>query len=103
MLHSVDITCYNDRGASYKGTVSYMGSGKVCSPWAGRHVHGITSGVSLDSNYCRNPDGSAKPWCFVNETGRGWEFCESIRRCGEGVVTLIRGDHSLALLKCQEM
>ena len=87
MLHSVDITCYNDRGASYKGTVSYMGSGKVCSPWAGRHVHGITSGVSLDSNYCRNPDGSAKPWCFVNETGRGWEFCESVRRCGEGVVT----------------
>ena len=32
-------------------------------------------------NYCRNPDNSLQPWCFIETTGK-WDFCE-IPLCGK--------------------
>ncbi|KAF3850208.1 hypothetical protein F7725_019927 [Dissostichus mawsoni] len=34
----------------------------------------------LEDNYCRNPDGDPKPWCFTTSPSKRWDFC-SIPRC----------------------
>ncbi|RXN07461.1 plasminogen-like protein [Labeo rohita] len=34
----------------------------------------------LEENYCRNPDGEPKPWCFTTSPSKRWEACD-IPRC----------------------
>lgn len=36
----------------------------------------------LDDNYCRNPDGRHRPWCFTTDPNTPWEYC-NIKVCGE--------------------
>lgn len=36
----------------------------------------------LDDNYCRNPDGRHRPWCFTTDPNTPWEYCH-IKVCGE--------------------
>ena len=36
----------------------------------------------LEENYCRNPDGDPKPWCFTTSSSKRWDFC-SIPRCSK--------------------
>ena len=36
----------------------------------------------LESNYCRNPDGEAQPWCYTVDPNSRWEFC-SIPLCSK--------------------
>lgn len=36
----------------------------------------------LEENYCRNPDGEPRPWCFTTSPSKRWESC-SIPRCGK--------------------
>lgn len=36
----------------------------------------------LDDNYCRNPDGSERPWCYTTDPGREREYCR-IRICSK--------------------
>lgn len=36
----------------------------------------------LEENYCRNPDGEPKPWCFTTSPSKRWDFC-SIPRCSK--------------------
>ena len=36
----------------------------------------------FDDNYCRNPDGKPRPWCFTLDPNTRWEFC-NIKTCGE--------------------
>uniref|UniRef100_A0A3P9CW29 Kringle domain-containing protein n=1 Tax=Maylandia zebra TaxID=106582 RepID=A0A3P9CW29_9CICH len=44
----------------------------------------------LEENYCRNPDGDPRPWCFTTSPSKRWDYC-AIPRCkvdcvtGEGV------------------
>lgn len=35
----------------------------------------------LDDNYCRNPDGSERPWCYTTDPQVEREFCD-IPNCG---------------------
>lgn len=35
----------------------------------------------LDDNYCRNPDGSERPWCYTTDPKVEREFCD-LQRCG---------------------
>lgn len=35
----------------------------------------------LDDNYCRNPDGSERPWCYTTDPQVEREFCD-LPRCG---------------------
>lgn len=41
----------------------------------------------LEENYCRNPDGDPRPWCFTTSPSKRWEFC-SIPRCSKSVAQL---------------
>lgn len=36
----------------------------------------------LKMNYCRNPDGELRPWCFTTSPTKRWEYC-SIPHCSE--------------------
>ncbi|XP_078663425.1 uncharacterized protein LOC144906732 [Branchiostoma floridae x Branchiostoma belcheri] len=65
--------------ASYRGTVSVTETGKTCQRWdSGRHpyTHGNYPSSGLEQNYCRNPDGEPRVWCFTTESTLSWEYCD---------------------------
>lgn len=73
------VTLYNCKlgiGTSYAGTVNITVTGTPCLNW-GEMVDRTLEFRELYGrdvrNYCRNPDRSPKPWCFVTETKR--EYC----------------------------
>jgi len=63
----------SEDGASYTGTLNRTESGNPCDPWNGRH--------ELSDNYCRNPDGDSRVWCFTNPIG-SWEYCD-VKMCSD--------------------
>ncbi|XP_053151049.1 plasminogen isoform X2 [Hemicordylus capensis] len=78
--------CMHCSGENYDGTVAQTESGLQCQAWASQepHAHGyIPSSFpekNLKMNYCRNPDGEPRPWCFTVSRTKRWEFC-NISRC----------------------
>jgi len=75
-----------DDGASYRGDVAVSESGQVCLRWDSKA--GTSSGTTfadrypdagLDENFCRNPDESGGPWCFIYEGTTMWELCPSTK------------------------
>lgn len=42
----------------------------------------------LDDNYCRNPDGRHRPWCFTTDPNTPWEYC-NIKVCGKHVCMFV--------------
>ncbi|XP_070544790.1 plasminogen-like isoform X2 [Ptychodera flava] len=69
--------------SDYRGTISQTTSGKRCQKWTSQspHTHMRTpenypnKGLG-DHNYCRNPDGEEKPWCYTASSNTRWEFCD---------------------------
>lgn len=45
----------------------------------------------LDDNYCRNPDGSERPWCYTTDPQLKREFC-NLPSCGEPRVQGLKDD-----------
>ncbi|KAJ6664579.1 hypothetical protein lerEdw1_006152 [Lerista edwardsae] len=97
--------CMHCSGENYHGKVSQTETGIPCQAWASQepHAHGyipakaITSNINrqksqlshlmfsfpeknLQENYCRNPDGEPRPWCFTTSPTVRWQFC-NISRC----------------------
>ncbi|XP_066211332.1 hyaluronan-binding protein 2 [Saccopteryx leptura] len=78
--------CYVGDGYSYRGKVSKTVNQHSCLHWNSHlllqehyntfmedaEAHGIG-----EHNFCRNPDGDKKPWCFikVSNTRVKWEYC----------------------------
>ena len=65
-----------DNGEDYRGYKSVTEDGSTCLNWT------ITTSYRFwcnpmdypdaglgDHNYCRNPDGSSKAWCYINDDG----------------------------------
>jgi len=71
-----DSSCYkkDDKGLSYRGLTSTTASGRTCQnwnkdhPWAASAQDQTPENGLGNHNYCRNPDGSDKPWCFTLDT-----------------------------------
>ncbi|XP_064913636.1 plasminogen isoform X2 [Columba livia] len=78
--------CMQCNGEDYHGEVSRTKSGLECQRWDAQepHMHGFTPKhfpeKDLKMNYCRNPDGELRPWCFTTSPTKRWEYC-SIPHC----------------------
>ncbi|XP_030316326.1 phosphoinositide-3-kinase-interacting protein 1 isoform X1 [Calypte anna] len=60
--------CIRGNGASYRGSRRVASGGAPCLNWlAVRSGPGaaLPAAVAEDHNSCRNPDGDAKPWCYI--------------------------------------
>nr|KAF6460854.1 plasminogen activator, tissue type [Molossus molossus] len=78
--------CYFGKGLTYRGTHSLTTSGASCLQWNSLILIGKintawkTNAQTLGlgkHNYCRNPDGDAKPWCHVLKDRKlTWEYCD---------------------------
>uniref|UniRef100_A0A8B9Q4V4 Plasmin n=1 Tax=Apteryx owenii TaxID=8824 RepID=A0A8B9Q4V4_APTOW len=84
--HSEKVECMQCNGEDYRGKVSRTESGFECQHWDAQepHMHGYTlenfPEKDLTMNFCRNPDGELRPWCFTTSTTKRWEYCD-IPRC----------------------
>nr|XP_033794312.1 plasminogen [Geotrypetes seraphini] len=78
--------CMHCNGKYYRGNISKTESGLDCQSWDLQtpHTHGYLPPIfpekDLKNNYCRNPDGEPRPWCFTSSPSKRWEYC-SIPRC----------------------
>ncbi|XP_025897316.1 hepatocyte growth factor-like protein [Nothoprocta perdicaria] len=81
-----DAVCVSCNGEDYRGAVDRTESGAECQRWDLQHPHQHPfhpdkyPEKGLDDNYCRNPDGSERPWCYTTDPAREREFCR-IRVC----------------------
>eukprot|EP00074_Homo_sapiens_P014481 NP_001258662.1 putative macrophage stimulating 1-like protein [Homo sapiens] len=79
--------CVWCNGEEYRGAVDRTESGRECQRWDLQHPHqhpfepGKFLDQGLDDNYCRNPDGSERPWCYTTDPQIEREFCD-LPRCG---------------------
>ncbi|XP_009703613.1 PREDICTED: plasminogen-like [Cariama cristata] len=80
------VECMQCNGEDYHGELSRTESGLECQRWDAQepHTHGFTMKhfpeKDLKMNYCRNPDGELRPWCFTTSPTKRWEYC-NIPRC----------------------
>ncbi|XP_058476929.1 hyaluronan-binding protein 2 [Solea solea] len=82
--------CYQGDGEFYRGMVSETAEGETCLDWdsffiAQKGDNPFIAFAGYDGigqhNYCRNPDGDDKPWCYINKKGKlEWDFCK-VRKC----------------------
>ncbi|XP_077865068.1 uncharacterized protein LOC102808261 [Saccoglossus kowalevskii] len=78
--------CYTTRnGIDYRGNINRTVSGRICQKWSDqfphRHQmkpenHRPTKGLG-DHNYCRNPNGDKKPWCYTTDPDVRRESCNA--------------------------
>lgn len=82
-----EAACLWCNGEDYRGSVDSTESGRECQRWDLQHPHPHPFEPSkfldknLDDNYCRNPDGSERPWCYTTDPQMEREFCD-LPRCG---------------------
>ncbi|XP_027652786.2 plasminogen-like isoform X4 [Falco peregrinus] len=73
--------CLSGKGENYRGRIAVTESGKACQPWNTQfpHKHGWIPDrypcKGLEENYCRNPDGEKRPWCYTINGNVRWEYC----------------------------
>ncbi|XP_062571037.1 zonadhesin-like [Saccostrea cucullata] len=71
------------KGLKYKGNRNTTKSGKACQDWGRQRPHSHSFQKLADqTNFCRNPDNEAAPWCYTTSSATRWEFC-NIPDCGE--------------------
>ncbi|KAI8491355.1 hypothetical protein Bbelb_309880 [Branchiostoma belcheri] len=74
----VNDECYHGNGRNYRGKKNITVSDKVCVDWHLSAYQGERyKWLNLEENYCRNPDGALRPWCYTDKA-RNWEYCDLI-------------------------
>ncbi|XP_066297367.1 uncharacterized protein [Branchiostoma lanceolatum] len=82
--------CVVGDAASYRGTVSVTGTGKTCQRWDSQTPHGhawtpaLHPSSGLEQNYCRNPDGRPRVWCYTTDPSTRYDYC-NVPICGVNV------------------
>lgn len=76
---------YVDDGRDYSGRVNVTESGIPCQAWTAqspnRHDTDVTGAGLGDHNYCRNPNGLARPWCVTTDPIIPYQFCDVGEPC----------------------
>ncbi|XP_051500734.1 apolipoprotein(a)-like isoform X2 [Myxocyprinus asiaticus] len=78
--------CMHCNGENYRGKVFTTENGYMCQRWDSQSPHNHNYSPSdhsdkyLEENYCRNPSGEPKPWCFTTSPSKRWDYC-SIPQC----------------------
>eukprot|EP00058_Branchiostoma_floridae_P023734 XP_002609224.1 hypothetical protein BRAFLDRAFT_125972 [Branchiostoma floridae] len=72
--------CMFGNGATYRGTASMTSGNHTCQRWDSQTPHPHDQTVrhplaGLDENYCRNPDGEPRPWCYTTDPAIRWQYC----------------------------
>uniref|UniRef100_A0A7N8YM71 Hepatocyte growth factor n=1 Tax=Mastacembelus armatus TaxID=205130 RepID=A0A7N8YM71_9TELE len=84
------VECMSCNGEEYRGPMDHTESGKECERWdldePHKHLYHPKRypEKGLDDNYCRNPDGRHRPWCFTTDPNTPWEYC-NIKVCGNNM------------------
>ena len=73
---------FNKTGGKYRGRVNVTATGKPCKLWDNESMQNVgldpegfpDSSLEEAANFCRNPNGSAWPWCYTMTVTR-WEYC----------------------------
>ncbi|KAM5132689.1 hyaluronan-binding protein 2 [Mantella aurantiaca] len=79
--------CFKNNGLRYRGQVSRTRSGHNCLPWdsyllSTENINAFVPDIWHygigEHNFCRNPDGAEKPWCYYLDDKRKlrWDECE---------------------------
>ncbi|KAM6442238.1 urokinase-type plasminogen activator isoform 1-T1 [Liasis olivaceus] len=94
----VETSCYTGDGRDYRGTESVNENGENCLAWDSHMLKRWPYNEHMENalelglgrhNYCRNPDGQSKPWCYVR---RGYRTsvtpcdipaCQKPQTCGQ--------------------
>ncbi|XP_062874203.1 phosphoinositide-3-kinase-interacting protein 1 [Trichomycterus rosablanca] len=68
---SISEECIRVNGVDYRGTQQKSSSGRLCLNWNNTSRNYDTTHNDADTgvgnhNFCRNPDGSEKLWCYVS-------------------------------------
>ncbi|KAG8434949.1 hypothetical protein GDO86_013060, partial [Hymenochirus boettgeri] len=84
--------CYKDRGYDYRGTASKTTDGSSCLPWNSRllsqnmftakRIGALELGLG-ENNFCRNPDRTSKPWCYIKKGLKIVSMACKIPKCEE--------------------
>ncbi|KAM4591479.1 hyaluronan-binding protein 2 [Odontesthes bonariensis] len=84
--------CYVNDGETYRGLVSETEDGFECLHWNSHFIleKGTDPFSSFEDkdglgphNFCRNPDGEPRPWCFFRRGRRlFWDYC-NVTACPE--------------------
>ena len=72
-------------GSDYRGRQDRTARGFKCQKWTEQspHKHSRTTEEFPDSglgdhNYCRNPDGESRMWCYTIDPNERYGFCDAI-------------------------
>ena len=101
-----------EKQADYRGAISVTHAGKPCQKWTSQtpNRHSRTpsnypdKGLG-DHNFCRNPDGEPRAWCYDADAPSGasgrpdrWDYCD-VRTCEDGgSASKTSGGSSLAII-----
>ncbi|XP_061490813.1 urokinase-type plasminogen activator isoform X2 [Rhineura floridana] len=90
--------CYTGNGEDYRGTESVNENSERCLDWDSPSLRrqpyneGMEDAMKLGlgkHNYCRNPDGQSKPWCYIRKgfqmfsTPCNINVCQKEPTCGQ--------------------
>jgi len=85
--------CYDNdldpKGENYDGCAKTTVSGRTCQAWGSTTPHkpwaNLGTKLGNQSNYCRNPDGHTRPWCYTTDPNKRWESCPDLT-CTKGCI-----------------
>ena len=116
-------------GTNYQGGAFLTQRRQKCLKWTGSISKRIAKGGkyfehiltikeldgSANHNYCRNPDGSAYPWCYIQPkklklgVEKNWDYCMPLKPCKNGIQKLkgqkqanMDGEEPMCGLSCKE-